>query len=152
MTIEKMNERHVPQIAALEKLCFPDPWSEKSIASELSNPLSHWLVALEGDQVVGYAGSQTVLDETDMMNIAVRSEYRRRGIAQRLVEQLAADLKAMGSKRLTLEVRASNQAAHRLYQKLGFAAVGRRPRYYLNPREDADILQLRLEEGKDVTA
>ena len=75
-----MNERHVPQIAQLEKLCFNDPWSENSIASELGNKLSLWLVALEDDKVVGYVGSQTVLGETDMMNIAVHPDYRKQGI------------------------------------------------------------------------
>jgi len=61
MIISLMNETHVTQIADLEKLCFSDPWSENSIASELGNKLSLWLVALEGDTVIGYVGSQTVL-------------------------------------------------------------------------------------------
>ena len=58
MMIEQMQERHVPQVAQLEKLCFNDPWSERSVASELTNPLSLWLVATEGDRVAGYVGSQ----------------------------------------------------------------------------------------------
>ena len=74
MTGEIMKECHVSQIAELEKLCFQDPWSERSIASELGNKLSLWLVALDNQKVVGYVGSQTVLGETDMMNIAVHPD------------------------------------------------------------------------------
>ena len=79
MRIAHMTAEHVPQVAALEKVCFSDPWSEKSVASELENPLSCWLVALDGETVAGYVGSQTVLDETDMMNIAVHPDFRRQG-------------------------------------------------------------------------
>ena len=84
MKIEPMNASHVPQIAALEQRCFSDPWSEKSIASELENPLAMWLVALDGEEVVGYVGSQTVLGETDMMNLAVSPEARRQGTGRAL--------------------------------------------------------------------
>ena len=85
MMIEPMNASHVPQIAQLEKRCFSDPWSEKSIASELENPLSVWLVAVDGGQLIGYVGSQTVLGETDMMNLAVAPEARRQGTGRALV-------------------------------------------------------------------
>ena len=142
MKIVSMTAHHVAQVAALEKLCFSDPWSEKSVGSELENPLSLWLVALEGEQVVGYIGSQTVLDGSDMMNVAVDPDFRRRGIAEALVTALAARLKEMGSCRLTLEVRASNEPAKALYEKLGFGQVGCRKNYYRNPKEDALILQL----------
>ena len=136
-----MEESHVPQVAQLETLCFSDPWSEKSVASELTNPLSCWLVALEGDRVAGYVGSQTVLDETDMMNIAVHPDFRRRGIAQELVEALIRELSERGSHKLTLEVRVSNENAISLYKKLGFVQVGLRKNYYRNPKEDALILR-----------
>ncbi|MBQ3215145.1 MAG: ribosomal protein S18-alanine N-acetyltransferase [Oscillospiraceae bacterium] len=141
MTIVDMTAAHVPQVAALEALCFADPWSEKSITSELENPLSLWLVALEGDVVTGYIGSQTVLDESDMMNVAVHPDFRRRGIAEALVMALSDRLKEKGSVKLTLEVRASNEPAKALYEKLGFVQVGRRRNYYRNPKEDALILQ-----------
>ena len=141
MMIVKMNLSHVPQVAKLEKLCFSDPWSEKSVASELENELAHWLVAVEGDRVAGYVGSQTVCGETDMMNVAVHPDFRRQGIAEALVKGLVADLKEMGSRCLTLEVRASNIPAQKLYEKLGFAQVGKRPKYYRNPKEDALILR-----------
>jgi len=136
-----MNSDHVAQIAALEKICFSDPWSERSIASELDNKLAFWLVAAEGEQVAGYIGSQTVLDETDMMNVAVHPDFRRLGIAEALVNELVENLKKMGSHCLTLEVRASNAPAISLYEKLGFHEIGRRRNYYRNPREDALILR-----------
>ena len=136
-----MDNRHVAQVAALEKQCFSDPWSESSVASELSNPLSAWLVAMDGDVLAGYVGSQSVMGESDMMNIAVDAHYRRQGIAQALVEALVVQLKEKGNHSLTLEVRISNQPAIALYEKLGFAQVGRRPNYYRNPKEDALILR-----------
>ena len=136
-----MNASHVSQIARLEKRCFSDPWSEKSIASELENPLSLWLVAVEAGEVVGYVGSQTVLGETDMMNLAVAPEARRQGTGRALVLALVEALTEKGSRSLMLEVRVSNIPAQKLYESLGFSQVGRRPKYYVNPREDALILR-----------
>ena len=141
MTIEKMNDSHVSQVAQLEAICFSDPWSEKSVASELTNKLALWLVVVEDDRVAGYIGSQTVLDETDMMNVAVHPDFRRQGVGEALIIQLVEYLKAMGSHCLTLEVRASNAPAIHLYEKLGFCEIGRRKNYYRNPREDALILR-----------
>ena len=141
MMIEPMNASHVSQIAQLEKRCFSDPWSEKSIASELENPLSVWLVAVDRGQLIGYVGSQTVLGETDMMNLAVAPEARRQGTGRALVLALVDALTEKGSHSLMLEVRVSNTPAQKLYESLGFSQVGRRPKYYVNPREDALILR-----------
>ena len=142
MEIIRMNESHVASVAAIEKECFGrDGWSERSVAGELTNALALWLVAVENGIVAGYVGSQTVCGETDMMNVAVTAGFRRRGIAEKLVTALVEELKAIGSHSLTLEVRASNTPAQALYEKLGFAEVGRRPRYYQNPKEDALILR-----------
>lgn len=141
MTFTQMRKPHVARVAELERLCFSTPWSENSIASELNNDLSLWMVALNDDIVVGYIGSQTVCGETDIMNIAVHPDWRRRGIAQILIEQLIVELKKQGSSCLTLEVRSSNEPAIALYDKLGFREVGRRPGYYRNPKEDALILR-----------
>ena len=139
--IVEMGDAHVAEVARLETVSFSDPWSERSIASELSNPLSYWLVALDGDKVAGYVGSQSVLGESDMMNVAVDPDYRRQGIAEQLVTELISALKDRGNYQLTLEVRASNTPAQKLYEKLGFVSVGKRPRYYQNPKEDALILR-----------
>ena len=139
--IKMMESIHVPQVAALEKLCFSEPWSENSVAGELRNPLSLWLVTVDGACVAGYVGSQSVMGESDMMNIAIDPNYRRQGVAAALVETLVDELKAKGNHCLTLEVRASNAPAIALYEKLGFVQVGRRPNYYRSPKEDAFILR-----------
>lgn len=141
MKIVTMTADHVSQVAALEAVCFIDPWSEKSVASELNNPLSLWLVALDGDRVAGYVGSQSVLGESDMMNVAVHPDYRRQGIAEQLCLALVEALKEKGNHCLTLEVRSSNEPAKALYEKLGFGQIGLRKNYYRNPREDALILR-----------
>ncbi len=141
MEIRKMHPIDVPAIAELEKICFCDPWSEKSIASELDNPLSCWLVAAEGNALAGYVGSQTVLDGADMMNLAVAPEFRRQGIGEALIHELVACLRQKGAVSLALEVRASNAPAIALYEKMGFVPVGRRPNYYRNPKEDALIMR-----------
>lgn len=142
MIITEMTEKHVAQVAELEKICFGSAaWSENSIASELKNQLSLWLVALDGETVAGYVGSQTVMDESDMMNVAVHPDCRRQGIAEELVNALTDALREKESRCLTLEVRASNEPAKKLYEKLGFVSVGLRKNYYRNPREDALILR-----------
>ena len=143
MRIVPMTADHVVSVAELEKICFgTEAWSEKSVASELTNALSLWLVAMEEDKVAGYVGSQTVMDETDMMNVAVHPDHRRKGIAEALVLSLAEALKEKGSHCLTLEVRASNAPAIGLYEKLGFQQIGLRKNYYHNPKEDARILRM----------
>lgn len=144
--IRQMKEKDVTAVAELEKAYFSEPWSEKSIRSELDNPLAKWLVAVEADKVLGYIGSQTVLDESDMMNLAVNAENRKQGIGESLVQALCILLREAGSRSLTLEVRASNVAAIGLYEKRGFNQVGRRPGYYFNPKEDALILRKELTE------
>ena len=141
MTFTEMKQIHVAQVAELEKLCFADPWSEKSIASELGIIWSYWVVALDGERVVGYIGSQSSADETDVMNVAVHPDYRRRGIAESLIEVLIRELKNRGSHALMLEVRDSNEPAIALYEKLGFQQVGLRKNYYHNPKEHARILR-----------
>ena len=137
-----MSETHIEQIAEMEKLCFSDPWSVNSVRYELTNPLSFWLVAEEDGKVAGYVGSQTVLGEADMMNLAVHPDFRMQGIATELVERLVAALRENGVYCLTLEVRVSNFQAIALYTKLGFLQIGKRPNYYSHPKEDALILRL----------
>lgn len=141
MMIVTMKACHVPQIAAIEKHFFSAPWDERSLASELSNDLAYWLVAIDGETVAGYVGSQTVMGESDMMNLAVREDYQGHGIGEALVRTLMEGLRAQGSSCLTLEVRASNLPAQKLYEKLGFQKIGTRKNYYRNPKEDGDILR-----------
>ena len=139
--IEPMTAADVPQVAEIERACFSDPWPEGVLLHELENELSLWLVAKSGDTVLGYIGSQSVLDEADMMNIAVREGARRQGIAKKLILALCARLREKGVRSLTLEVRDSNAPAIALYEGLGFLQAGRRPNYYFHPKEDARILR-----------
>ena len=145
ITITPMKPEHLAQIAALEAACFSDPWPESILVHELQNPLSLWLCAMDGDTVAGYIGSQTVLGESDMMNIAVHPDYRRKGIGRTLVLTLCKALrKQMIASALTLEVRDSNAPALALYESLGFEQIGLRKNYYQHPKEDARILRKEL--------
>jgi len=144
--ILRMTDDHISQVAKLEEVCFTDPWPESSIRDELSNPLSLWLVAQEGELVVGYIGSQSVLGEADILNVAVAPDHRRCGIAEQLLLQLEKTLKQQEVRSLTLEVRPSNLPAVTLYEKLGYKQVGCRRGYYHHPKEDAFILRKELEE------
>lgn len=140
--IRPMTAADVPSVAALEKLCFSDPWSASSIASELDNPLSLWLVWEEDGTAAAYLGVQRVPPQADVMNVAVSPALRRRGIARALFAELERRLPEIDE--LFLEVRASNSGAIALYRTLSFEQVGRRPNYYLDPREDALILRKEL--------
>ena len=140
--IRPMTAADVPSVAALEKLCFSDPWSVSSIASELDNPLSLWLVWEEDGAAAAYLGVQRVPPQADVMNVAVSPALRRRGIARALFAELERRLPEIDE--LFLEVRASNSGEIALYRTLGFEQVGRRPNYYLDPREDALILRKEL--------
>ena len=133
MTIRSMLPADVPQIAALERLCFSDPWSEGSVAGELENALSLWLVAEEDGTVRGYIGSQSVAPDA-----------RRQGLGQQLLQALLDALHRRGIERVFLEVRPTNVPARALYAALGFEEIGRRKEYYVNPVEDALILRKEL--------
>lgn len=138
--IRRMILEDVPRIAQLEKLCFSDPWSENSISSELTNPYSLWLVWEEQGEVLGYIGSQSVPPEADVMNLAVAPEARCRKVGTGLLSALCELLHSRGIDKLLLEVRASNTPAIALYEGFGFAVLGKRPKYYVNPTEDAWIM------------
>ncbi len=140
MTIEPMTLDMVPQVALLEQLCFSQPWSQKALEEELSNPLATWLVATDGGRLLGYAGMHRVLDEASVTNVAVDPAYRRKGVAKALLHELEDICRREGAAFLTLEVRASNQNAINLYRSLGFEEVGRRRHYYTHPTEDALLL------------
>lgn len=139
--IEPMTAEHLDEVAELERLCFSDPWSRNLLAEALKNDLSAYLVALDdAGRVAGYAGLTVVLDEGSIDNIAVRPEYRRRGVAAQLLEVFLNFAQGNRLAFLTLEVRASNYAAIALYGSRGFRAVGRRKNYYEHPPEDALIM------------
>lgn len=146
MTILDMRETDVPSVAALEKNCFSTPWSENSIRSELQNEWAIWLVALDGDTLAGYLGVQYGPDGGDIMTVATAPAFRGKGVGKQLIVAMAERLKAKKLQWLTLEVRPSNASAIGLYTALGFRQVGRRPRYYQHPTEDAVLMTLFFEE------
>lgn len=138
--IVPMDRSHLESIAALERQCFSAPWSVSMLEEELFNPQASFLVA-EGEdgQVLGYAGLQVVLDEGYIANIAVAPQWRRQGLAGELLEVYCRFAQAHLAF-LTLEVRASNEAAIALYVKHGFVQAGVRKNYYQDPKEDALIM------------
>lgn len=139
--IVPMTAGHLDEIAALGRVCFPDPWSRNMLAEELDNALAAFLVALDAKGgIVGYAGLQVVLDEGYILNIAVTPERRRQGIAGKLLQVFLDFAQGNRLSFLTLEVRASNEAAIALYESRGFRETGRRRNYYEHPREDALIM------------
>ena len=139
MDIRPMTADHIPSLAALEAVCFADPWSEAALAEELSNPAAVFLVATEGEQVLGYVGMHRILDEGYIANIAVSPAARRQGVARRLLGALDAYGREHALARLTLEVRASNAPAIALYEGGGWVKDGVRPGFYSHPAEDAVI-------------
>ena len=144
--IVPMTAAHLPQVAALEKLCFPaDPWSEGLFRDAMESPYTHILLA-EGEDggVLGYAVLSAVLDEGNLDNIAVAPRCRRQGVADALLSALTGFGRTSLSV-LMLEVRASNLPAITLYEKHGFVPVGRRKNYYNAPNEDAILMTLELE-------
>ena len=141
LSIVPMREEHIAAIAALERACFAHPWSEKSLREELENPQAVFRVAATSKNgVVGYAGMHVVLDECYMDNVAVRPDFRRQGAAKALVSALLGWARENGARFLTLEVRPGNVAAIALYRALCFEEVGRRPRFYTDPVEDALLM------------
>ncbi len=135
-------ERWLPAIAALERQCFSDPWNEEMLRPELPDDSHEFLLAVEGEELLGYVGLMTVLDEGYLSNIAVSPEHRRQGIAEALLKALLMRARARKLAFVTLEVRAGNTPAQTLYRKLGFTEVGVRRDYYEHPREDAVLMTL----------
>ncbi len=138
--IVPMDRSHIPQIAALERECFPDPWSERLLEDALFDPQASFLAAEDEEgNILGYAGLHAVLDEGYIDNIAVEPAARRHGVASALLD-VYCRFAAANLAFLSLEVRASNAPAIGLYEKFGFQNVGIRKGYYQHPREDAVIM------------
>jgi ribosomal-protein-alanine N-acetyltransferase len=124
-------------LAALEQRIFPDPWALASFREILDGLI---LVAEDGEQVVGYTVARWVLEQGEILNLAVHPDHRRHRIASRLLHAALDALWEEGVQIAFLEVRESNQGARVFYERHGFAEVGRRRNYYRLPREDALIL------------
>lgn len=140
MKIERMTAQHVDAVLEIENECFSHPWSRQSIESELANKTSVFYTALEGDEVAGYIGMSTVLDEGYIFNVAVSAKHRKKGIGSALIQELVTYGKKNIFSFLTLEVRESNENARSLYSKFGFIKVGERKNYYSDPVENAVLM------------
>ena len=135
-----MAEEHISALAQLEKECFADPWSEKALAEELTNPNAVFRVALIDEEVAGYVGMLHVLDEGDICNVAVFDKFRRRGVATALIQHLVDYAVENPLSFITLEVRESNIGAQKFYETMGFETIGIRKNFYDNPKEHAILM------------
>ncbi len=129
------------EMAKLDKLCFSDPWSLQAFEQELwDNDAAFYLVAVLSGKVIGYAGLWAILDEGHITNIAVHPDHRRKGLGRVMLSELIRVSQENGIDKHTLEVRASNESAIKLYEKFGFKTMGVRKEYYADNREDALIM------------
>lgn len=139
-TIVRMSGGHIPRLAQIERLCFAQPWSERSLREELDNPAAVYFVAERRGRAEGYAGMRAAGGVGYLDNVAVAPGCRRQGAATQLLRALAAYARQAGLGELTLEVRRSNAGAVALYRREGFEPAGVRPGFYERPREDALIM------------
>lgn len=139
MLIDIWTKRHDLKIAELETACFDYPWSKDMIDQTVCSDNFFGLVAVEDDEVCGYAGAVCGFDIADIALVAVAPECRKRGYAFRLMTELCGALLTRGVREIFIEVRASNFAAIGLYEKCGFKKVGLRKNYY-EDSEDAIVM------------
>ena len=141
IVIEDMRITDVDAVQEVERASFAVPWPASAFRHELTqNKNAHYIVAKEGEHVVGYAGLWLSLDEAHITTFAVLPDFRRRRIGERMLISLFERSERLGAEWLTLEVRASNLPAQRLYEKYGFRTAGVRRRYYSDNNEDAIIM------------
>ena len=143
------DRKYVEQLEELERQCFSLPWTREQLESQLPDEHHCFLIALEEERVLGYAGMMHVLDEGSISNVAVEPDVRRNGIGDALVSGILEEAEKLSLSFVTLEVRAGNQVAIALYTKRGFEAVGCRKNYYDFPKEDAILMTKRLREATD---
>ncbi len=139
--IDKFEEKYVEGVHEIEKACFTTHWSINSFRGELENPNAHYFVAIIDDKVVGYGGMWYIINEAHITNIAVDPNYQKKGVASEILKAIikkSHELEIIG---VTLEVRESNEAALKLYEKFGFENEGIRKNYYEN-NENAIIMWL----------
>lgn len=140
LRFEPLNEGHLQSILSIEKVSNSAPWSERSFRGELTNPQSVFVTAIGDGKVVGFAGLWVVVDEGHITTVAVDPDYRGKGIGKKLTQEVLARAKEKGVVCATLEVRASNEPAIKLYEDLGFVKAARRKGYYPDNREDAIVM------------
>ncbi len=127
-------------VVAIEQAVFPAPWTRRMFEESLCGPGAAFVVAHIDQRIVGYALVRIIADEAELLTIAVALNAQRQGIGDRLMQWVIAQAQAARATMLYLEVRVSNAAAQRLYQRCGFAPCGRRVRYYQQPIEDALVM------------
>ncbi|MDD2647280.1 MAG: ribosomal protein S18-alanine N-acetyltransferase [Eubacteriales bacterium] len=140
MTVEtrRMTALDLDAVQSIDEECFSVPWSRAELEKDLTqNPAARYIVLLENGIVAAYAGAWMVLDEGQIMNVAVRKDKRRLGYGKRVLSALVQYGANLGMSCFTLEVRASNSGAIALYESIGFIRVGRRKGYYQDNKEDA---------------
>jgi ribosomal-protein-alanine N-acetyltransferase len=137
----------VEAVGVIERASFQDPWGDGEFRSVLSAPHAIFLVAehVSTGSVSGYSVALNVLDESEILNIAVDAAYRGRGLGGRLLDSAVVEVRSRGANAVFLEVRESNEPARRLYASRGFKEISRRRKYYRNPAEDALVLRLAME-------
>jgi len=141
LTIRRMERQDIDAVLEVEEAVFPTPWSRASFETEVEdNVLARYFVAIVANKIVGYAGMWVVLDEAHITNIAVLPSFWERGIGRRLLTSLMECARSHKVVSMTLEVRASNERAKKLYSQMGFVTQGVRIGYYSDTREDALIM------------
>ena len=146
MIVERLRDpdaaADIDAIAALEAESFTNPWPREQLVWELTNSdvTRIFVVRDEAGVIISFCLCWVIFDELHINTLAVSPDYRRRGLATLLMQHVLAEAAREGALKATLEVRASNQAALALYERLGFRVTARRPGYYTNPQEDALIL------------
>ncbi len=138
--VRPMEQKDTAAVALLEAQVFSQPWSADGLEASRKRPEYLFLVACDEEQIIGYIGMYQVMEEGDITNVAVRPDCQGQGVGSLLVEALFHAAARRGIREITLEVRAGNVHAIRLYEKHGFCREGRRKNYYEKPREDALIM------------
>ena len=146
MQVRELKAEHIDMVSELEGLSFAHPLSKANLGMLLPGGIGRGYVIVDEERqtAAAYGGIITVLDEGQMLNIATHPDYRRRGLAETILDKIIFDAKENGIKFITLEVRESNSSARGLYAKKGFYQVGLLKKYYDSPREDGLILKLDL--------
>ncbi|AOR22632.1 ribosomal protein S18-alanine N-acetyltransferase [Clostridium taeniosporum] len=135
-----MTEADINEVLEISLLSFPISWSKESYIQELANPLANYIVAKLDNKVIGFVGTWIVMDEAHITNIAVHPDFRQKNVGSTLLDALIKLTKDVNCNAYTLEVRASNIPAQKLYKKYGFVEQGVRKNYYQDNKEDAVIM------------
>lgn len=150
LIIQRMTSRDLDEVMAIESKSFSRPWTREHFIEELYSPRSRPLVARTGaGGIAGYICPMIVLDEGEILDVAVRHDCRGRGIGKALVGEAIHELSLRGARIVCLEVRVSNLSALELYRKLGFRETGRRRGYYENG-EDAILMEYTINDSEDL--